>query len=187
MKWLRLDANSICLSRKIYWKIFQEIKTTRNCESALQGALYGPPNWALKYEPYQHQCREQDGYWGQYINPLKALSREWKMCCQKLLKIEHNYSLPYEYTRVLPDNTLARGPAYQCAKQNSSAVQWHNLLLLRGKMCVNYWKLDTTACMDWFTRGQYDSRKQATLSKACTKKHKVGHPFLWTPSQLQNN
>jgi len=39
MKQLWFDANSICLPRKMYWKIFQEKK---QFETALKGALYQP-------------------------------------------------------------------------------------------------------------------------------------------------
>jgi len=45
MKQLGLDAKSSCISRKIYWKIFQEVSPTQNSVSALRWALYGPPTF----------------------------------------------------------------------------------------------------------------------------------------------
>ena len=41
MKQLGLNANSICLLRKIYQKIFQKNSPPQNLVSALRSAIYG--------------------------------------------------------------------------------------------------------------------------------------------------
>jgi len=42
MKQLGLDANSTCVSRKIYWKIFQDVSTPPNSVPTLKWSIYGP-------------------------------------------------------------------------------------------------------------------------------------------------
>ncbi len=43
MKQLVLNANSNCLSKKIYWKILQEVLPPQIPVSTLRWMLYGPP------------------------------------------------------------------------------------------------------------------------------------------------
>jgi len=45
---LRLDANFSCLSRKIYWKRFQEVPLPPNSVPALRWTSYGPPTLLLR-------------------------------------------------------------------------------------------------------------------------------------------
>lgn len=47
-----LNAHSTCLSRKIFWKTFQEFSTPQNSVSALRWALYGPPNLLNTLKPF---------------------------------------------------------------------------------------------------------------------------------------
>jgi len=47
MKWLGLDANYTCLSRKIYWKLFQEASPLQNLVLTLKWMISKPVTLVL--------------------------------------------------------------------------------------------------------------------------------------------
>jgi len=91
MKKLGLNANSTYLSRKIYWKTFQEASPPQNSVSALEWAIYariyGPPTLAQIYSSFDffNLPNSQSSTWRLELASLRTSTK--KLEKHELLRI----------------------------------------------------------------------------------------------------